>query len=134
MTEDLTKLSLNNDKYDPNEGMLSNISKGWKAYEAWLVEASIKFDFLNNQENSAYENYQSQERELALDKMISDIREESYKTYKDFLLNITDYKSNSETSFKSNKRRQNKSRKTRLASKKLSKLSLFGRYHPGGKY
>jgi hypothetical protein len=53
-----------------------------------------------------------------MEQLIDDLREKSEETYKDFLLNITDYKSNFNSSIKSQNRRLCKSRKARITNKK----------------
>jgi hypothetical protein len=102
--------------YIPPIGIITNISKGWSAYEAWLQK---------EQEASA---------KMEIDQLIEDLLNESLKYHDKYSSNVEDFISVDEETSKSYRRRLCKSRKARIQAKKSSKLSLFSRFHPGGKF
>jgi hypothetical protein len=149
LTQDLKQLSEDNYKYDPNQGMLFNISKGIEAYEAWVAEDSNWFCLQKEQDPSTYNSYLSKDHlddlalnyqdDLALDQLWENLNEQNNKNYKDFLSNKEEYRAGSLfdklgrahviASYSSDKKRIRPTRLSRAKSRKGSRFSLFNRYN-----
>jgi hypothetical protein len=128
INKDLDQHAESKNKYDPNQGMLFNISKGVEAYEAWQVEESLSQTLQDLQESK------EEVDDLALDEMWDDLKIQNRKNLEDFLANKEEYQKGAILFDKSYNRKLCKSRKARWNAKKSSRLSLFNRYHPGGKF
>jgi hypothetical protein len=144
LTQNLKQLSEDNYKYDPNQGMLFNISKGVEAYEAWVAEDSNWFWLQKEQDPSNYNSYLSKDLlddlalnlnnqdDLALDQLWEGLNEQNNKNYEDFLSNKEEYLKGAKLFDRlqsKQSKRINKTRKGKNQSKKLSRLSLFNRYN-----
>jgi hypothetical protein len=141
LNQDVNQLTAENYKYDPNQGMLYNISKGVEAYEAWTADEAIK-SWIKGQEESAFESNLSKEwdpttydsyltkehqEDLVLDQLWEDMKIQNIKNYEDFVSNKEEYRAGAEAFDRAHNRRLCKSRKARSQAKKASKLSLFNR-------
>ena len=117
LTEQLKQVTVEDNKYNPQISLLSNLSKGISAYDAGLQK---------EREEASKESIQQLTEDLL-------IGAEAYASsvYTDYLANKEEYKA--ELSNKLYRRRLCRSRKARFQAKKMSKLSLFNKYHPGGK-
>lgn len=152
LTQDLKQLSEDNYKYDPNQGMLFNISKGVEAYEAWVAEDSNWFLLQKEQDPSTYNSYLSKDHlddlalnlnhqdDLALDQLWEDLTKQNNKNYSDFLDNKEEYlkganlfdkldRARAIASFNSHSKRIRPTRLSRAKSRKGSRFSLFNRYN-----
>jgi glycyl-tRNA synthetase alpha subunit len=147
LSQDVTQLSEDNYKYDPNQGMLFNISKGVEAYEAWVAE-DFNLSWENQEQDpSTYNSYLTKEHlddlalnikyedDLVLDQLWEDLNKQNNKNFENFLSYKEEcIKGSKLFNGRSYNRRLSKTRKSSSNSKKSSRLSLFNKYHPGGKY
>lgn len=128
LNQDVKQLTDENYKYDPNQGMLFNISKGVKAYEAWVAEESYRSWTPKEQDPSTYNSYLEKETQddLALVQLWEDLNQQNNKNYEDFLSIKEEYLKGSKLfQGRSYNRWLSKTRKGSSKNKKSSRLSLF---------
>jgi uncharacterized protein (UPF0297 family) len=119
LSEQLKQVSVEDNKYNPQISLLSNLSKGISAYDARLQKEREEASKVSRQQ------------------IIDDLLKDSLTFYERFLSgkegSKEDYLSTAAASNRAQRRRLCRSRKARFHAKKMSNLSLFGNYHPGGK-
>jgi hypothetical protein len=123
LTQDINQLTDENYKYDPNQGMLFNISKGVEAYEAWVAEESNWSWISQEQDPSNYNSYLTKEHQddLALDQLWEDLNEQNKKNFEDFLSNKEEYLEDSKL-FKGRSYNRWLSKSRKASFKKSSRL------------